>query len=211
MLVLIIAYLIYSLVAWWVYREHADKILFPDGKTGSLSIWNLRHLAGIALFFIYPVFVSTSWLQLFHVGIYSLPVIIAIVIAGYALLKLSIIHGFNLPYPVSRLLCQGQKYRVSLLLRGVFLVCYEFYFRGLLLFTLVGVVGYFSASIISTALYTLSHFGDAIWECIATIPFGFFLCWVTVETNSILPAILLHWFIALPGEIIASNKIVQPT
>jgi membrane protease YdiL (CAAX protease family) len=211
MSILVITYLLYCLVARWVYQAKADKLLYPGGATGNSLIWNMRHLAGIALLFVCPVFLSEPSIPLLQVGTYRFPVLVAIVVAGYVLFNLSIITGLNLPQPAGRLMGEGGKCRVSILLRAVFLACYEYYFRGLFLFTVAEQAGFFFASFISTALYSISHFGDERRELIATIPFGFFLCWVTIETKSILPAILLHWFIALPGEIIASNKIVQLT
>jgi membrane protease YdiL (CAAX protease family) len=74
----------------------------------------------------------------------------------------------------------------------LYLSGYEYLFRGLLLFSCFNAFGLWPAVVINLALYSTLHLPKGIKEAIAAVPFGAVLCYLTLESNSILPAILLH-------------------
>jgi membrane protease YdiL (CAAX protease family) len=74
----------------------------------------------------------------------------------------------------------------------LYLSGYEFLFRGLLLFSCFNAFGLWPAVVINLTLYSTLHLPKGMKEAIAAVPFGAMLCYLTLESNSILPAILLH-------------------
>ncbi|HBP46032.1 MAG TPA: hypothetical protein DD635_09010 [Flavobacteriales bacterium] len=79
---------------------------------------------------------------------------------------------------------------------ALYLTGYEFLFRGVLLFPLVDALGSWPAVAINTVLYSATHVPKGRNEAIGAIPLGFLLCWVTLQTGSLWPAILVHIFMA---------------
>jgi membrane protease YdiL (CAAX protease family) len=196
-------------MAWRVCQKKADKILYVDGTIGELTLWNSKHLAGIILFLVGPLLLMKLPPVAFRTGIFNPLSIILVLVIGYLLFSLSIINGFNLPGLLKRKSISNGLYTGTIILRAIFLAAYEFFFRGAVLFSIVSYKSQYAAIILATVFYTVSHIGSTRKEIIATIPFGFSLCWITLETMSLLPAIILHWLVALPAEIIALNKIRQ--
>lgn len=83
----------------------------------------------------------------------------------------------------------------------VYLTGYEFLFRGLLLFSCYHYLGLWPAIVINLALYSTLHLPKGLKEAIAAIPFGALLCYLTLESRSILPAIIIHTVQAVSCEI----------
>jgi len=79
---------------------------------------------------------------------------------------------------------------------ALYLAGYEFMFRGVLLFPLVDTLGAWPAVAVNTVLYSATHIPKDRDEAIGAIPLGFLLCWVTLQTSSLWPAILVHIFMA---------------
>ena len=83
----------------------------------------------------------------------------------------------------------------------VYLIGYEFLFRGLLLFPLVPILGFWPAVVIGTVLYSLSHYPKSFREAIGAIPFGILLAFLTWETQSVWPAIFIHICLAVSNSL----------
>jgi hypothetical protein len=86
-----------------------------------------------------------------------------------------------------------------LIIRIVFLVTYEFYFRVVLLqaFYFIPIV---YAVIINVILYSAAHAFSSKKELIGSIPFGFALCLLTILHQSVWPAIMLHIILCVSYE-----------
>ena len=82
----------------------------------------------------------------------------------------------------------------------VYLTGYEFLFRGLLLFSCYDAFGLWPSIVINLAIYFAQHLTRSMKEAAATIPFGALLCYLTLESNSILPAVFLHSLQAISCE-----------
>ena len=85
----------------------------------------------------------------------------------------------------------------------IYLIGYEFLFRGLMLFPLVPVLGFWPAAIFGTVLYSLSHYPKHIREAIGAIPLGIILVWITWECQSIWPAIWIHICLAVSNSLLS--------
>jgi membrane protease YdiL (CAAX protease family) len=108
--------------------------------------------------------------------------------------KFSAEHNYrNTILPFSFLLLYG-------LLRFIFLICYEWFFRGLLFTSFSSWLGIGWAIIINISLYTLIHIHKTKREIIGCIPFGLLMCVFTVWWQSIWPAIIFHLQLAIIHE-----------
>jgi membrane protease YdiL (CAAX protease family) len=81
-----------------------------------------------------------------------------------------------------------------------YLVGYEALFRGLILGLCVQVAGLETGLAIHTALYVLAHLHKDAAETIGCIPTGYLFGYMTVHTESLWPAIILHVVIAIAAE-----------
>ncbi len=86
-------------------------------------------------------------------------------------------------------------------IRFVFLLCYEFFFRGVLLFQFLEYVPLFSAILYSTVLYVLIHVFDSRKEILGAIPFGIVLCLFAYYTNSVWYVFFIHIALSAVFEI----------
>jgi membrane protease YdiL (CAAX protease family) len=79
---------------------------------------------------------------------------------------------------------------------GLYLLGYEFLFRGILFLGLIPFTGLYPAIAINTLLYTLAHLYKGKKETLGSIPLGIILCLITAETNTIWTAFAVHWIMA---------------
>jgi membrane protease YdiL (CAAX protease family) len=84
----------------------------------------------------------------------------------------------------------------NLLLWALFLVAYEFMYRGILLYSLLP-YGVGLAVTINAALYALTHVHKGLTETLAAAPFGVALCLLTVATGSFWTAAFIHVSLAV--------------
>jgi len=94
-----------------------------------------------------------------------------------------------------------------LLLRTLFLIVYEFFFRCAVLFIMIEDIGVVAAVITNLVLYIVVHWFDKK-ERYGSLLMGVVLCCVTIYYNSIWPAIIIHLSLALSHEItqLINNK-----
>jgi membrane protease YdiL (CAAX protease family) len=83
----------------------------------------------------------------------------------------------------------------------IYLTGYEYLFRGILLNSCTIAFGVWPAVAINLALYSSLHLYKGLKEAFAALPFGLFLCYITIESHSVLPAILIHSLQAISCEI----------
>ena len=82
----------------------------------------------------------------------------------------------------------------------LYLLAYEFFFRGFLLFGILDVVGPYWAVAINTALYAIAHIPKGKFETLGAIPLGILLCIITFTTGSFWVAFGMHVVMALSNE-----------
>ncbi len=85
----------------------------------------------------------------------------------------------------------------------IYLLAYEFLFRGLLLFGLLEVFGTWPAILINTIIYSLAHIPKGNREAIAAIPFGIILCILTIRTETIWTSVFVHVALAYSNDYFA--------
>jgi membrane protease YdiL (CAAX protease family) len=84
--------------------------------------------------------------------------------------------------------------------RVFFLIVYEFFFRGVVLFTVIQDAGIITAVLINLALYVFIHWFNKK-ERYGSILMGLVLCGLAIYYQSVWPAIAVHVSLALSHEI----------
>ena len=85
-------------------------------------------------------------------------------------------------------------------IRALFLIVYEFFFRGVVLFVMAEDFGFAAAVIINLILYVLMHWYNKE-ERYGSVLMGIVLCAVSIYYHSVWPAITIHLSLALSHEI----------
>jgi membrane protease YdiL (CAAX protease family) len=83
---------------------------------------------------------------------------------------------------------------------ALYLLGYEFIFRGVLLFLCVPVMGIWPSIVLNVSFYALVHLPKGMRETIASIPLGLILCVLTLKTGTIWIAYFAHVILALSNE-----------
>lgn len=94
-----------------------------------------------------------------------------------------------------------------LLIRTLFLIVYELFFRAAVLFIMIEDMGVMNAVIVNLILYVIVHWFDKK-ERYGSILMGIILCCITIYCHSVWPAIIIHLSLALSHEItlLINNK-----
>ena len=82
----------------------------------------------------------------------------------------------------------------------IFLIGYEFLFRGFLLYASLDVMGPWAAIALNCSLYAFAHFYKGPGETFGAIPLGIMLCYLTLLTGNIWTAVIIHSVMALSNE-----------
>lgn len=82
----------------------------------------------------------------------------------------------------------------------LYLLAYEYAFRGILFFACLTYLPANAAITINVVIYSLFHIQKGAKEAFASIPFGIVLCYLVLESNSIWPPVFLHIVLALSNE-----------
>lgn len=85
----------------------------------------------------------------------------------------------------------------------VYLLAYEFIFRGVLLFACARTFDISIAIGINVIIYAIAHIPNGKMETIGSIPIGILLCYITISTGSIWSAFVLHLIMALSNDYIS--------
>ena len=96
------------------------------------------------------------------------------------------------------------------LLRLIFIISYECFFRGSLLFSLFALTDTTWSIVINVLLYTLVHVHKDKKEILGCIPFGLLACLFAIWWQSVWPAVIFHAQIAIINEWPALRKFISP-
>lgn len=84
---------------------------------------------------------------------------------------------------------------------SLYLVGYEFLFRGILLLSCIEAFGVWPAIAINVAIYSAIHMTNGIKETLGAIPFGLIACLLMVHTGTIFIPIIMHISLSVSTEI----------
>lgn len=183
----------------------------PGNDNWAKRIFLWRKVSGLILLGFIPAVMALVFFQITPVqagftSVGSIKVWIWMVLASLFFITLNIFNSKNAAlresYPELRLTKWGVV-SITLAASGwlLYLAGYEYLFRGLLLSSCYHYLGYWPAIVINLALYSALHLPKGMKEAVAAIPFGLLLCYLTIESQSILPAVILHAVQAVSCEI----------
>jgi len=90
--------------------------------------------------------------------------------------------------------------RFYLFSRCLFLIAYEFFFRGVMFENIKEVAGIEWSIILNIVAYSAVQIYSSKKEIIGTIPFGLLLCLLTIKLQSVWPAVTVHLALTLSYE-----------
>lgn len=183
------------LLCFWAWKMRSENLVSEKVLNGNWLLLHIRHAGGIFIMTVLPMFFlpdvpgslflwpdSADYLQAF-----------ALITAGLLLLVVVIKdrEGLCFEKPVSH---KGSSFHAILhiILRSSFLVSYEGFFRGYVLFSCIEMFGTIPAILINLVLYSLIHSFNGKKEMFGSLPFGSMLCLFSIWYQSVWPAILLH-------------------
>lgn len=176
-----------------------SALMFKNG----IRLLNLKHILGIVLFGI-----------VFYAILPGFRFLIKDVEIPRLFLLLLFLSTFFLSAYISRVSVKNQLSKIVNLssydlsnawlyftIRFVFLLCYEFFFRGILFYKFLEFNSLFVAIFYTTILYVLIHIFDSRKEIFGAIPFGIVLCLFAYYTNSIWYVFFIHLALSAVYEI----------
>lgn len=111
-------------------------------------------------------------------------------------------EAFQAYYPIQKRAAEDLRYLGYFeLTYGMYLFCWEFFFRGFLLFGLVGVLGRWSV-LAQAVAFGIMHLDKPGLEAAASFPAGVVLGIVALRSNSFLPCFLVHWASAVAFDVL---------
>jgi len=189
-------------------REKKGLRLFDDqGLASNMPVLFELQVAGILLFGILPlVFNHPGSFAFFNaievdrpaIWIIAFLVILSLVVTPKILVKklrtltdsASVIHSPGFSF-----------YIVYFIIRILFIIAYECWFRGFLLTDSIVSIGLIWAVAINISLYAILHIVNGKDEFIAAFPYGILLCAITIWQGAVWPAMLIHLALTLPYEL----------
>jgi membrane protease YdiL (CAAX protease family) len=193
-------------------RNHANGLQQVVGNKQKLNQLNLKHLYCILVFLVVLIVqsvVDQSIFQLFNIP--AVQVFFPVIVFSFVALIISLYTPLDNEETVSgEKLCAGKcsqspnplpVFASYFVIRILYLITYEIFFRLTLFESLSMFSGTNSAIIISTILYGLHHRFSSKIEFYTSFLFGFVLSWLVIHTGSIFPAIAIHLLLSLPYEL----------
>lgn len=193
----------FMLILYFVYRRNSIRLLNDDAAVKHPALLLLLNFSGIVLFGIFPAMFLpfpafeisgwnlTQWLTL--VALMCATAAVAWNVADRDLRKSR--------FTVNPALLSFGFLGAYFVLRILFIICYELWFRGFLLDFSVEKYGTVTAVVINVVLYVLLHAFNGKREMISCVPFGILLCAMALWFDSPLPAIGIHLALTVPYDV----------
>ncbi len=209
-----VSYFLFFGLLFFSWKRGSNRLFNGAGFAQNLSLLLGLHFAGIFLFGILPfLFNHYSSIVLYdRTELFEWPSLL-VIIAMLILLILSprlvekeyrsnTVRGLSVTLP------PGSYLLVYFITRGLFIVSYEFWFRGFLLNDSIASFGIPMALSINVGLYTLLHIVNGRKEVAGCVPFGFLLCSLCIWQGAAWPAAAIHLTLTLSYEIVMTNKMM---
>lgn len=202
--ILVIAVFVTYFLVSYVYKRLGignlhQALLVRNG----LYLLNLRHALGIVLFgVIFYVVVPDLRYFVYTVPILKLPILLVFLTLTFLSAFLSHVSVKNQTFEsVGIDNPKASEAFMYFIIRIVFLFCYEFFFRGILLFMFLKSNNIFTAITFSTILYVFIHVFDSKKEFLGAIPFGVTLSIFAYISGSIWYVFIMHLALSAVYEI----------
>ena len=196
-------YCLLFLLCLWVWKMKSENLVSEKVLNGNWILLHFRHAGGIFIMAVLPLSFLTVVPDRMFIWPASVNIIqsLTLMATGLILLTKVIInrYGGSFEKPVNH---QGSSFHAALhiVLRSFFLISYEWFFRGCILFSCIHSFGTIAAIMINLVLYALIHSFNGKKEMCGSVPFGLILCVFTLWFQSVWPAILLHLLLSSSHE-----------
>lgn len=201
-----ITYLLISFVFKTININNIEGALL---KKRGLILINVKHILGILLFGVIGYLFIPGYRYLIYVSeVPSVKVLLLLLLVVLVTARLAseiVKRNLKNKKEMSHY-NQGQRWKYFPI-RLLFLFCYEFFFRGVLFFSLLNLGGLLVAIVFTTMLYVLIHIFDSKEEILGAIPFGIVLCLFSYFTNNIWSAFIIHITLSGMYEIAVFNHL----
>jgi membrane protease YdiL (CAAX protease family) len=194
-----IVYFLISYVFKIIKTPNVERALLTSK---GLLLINLKHVLGIILFGALSYLLVPKYRFLIsdiEIPNFSILLSCFIIVIVSALLALNSVKKKLIQYTDKSQYSMNQGW-VYFPIRIVFLLSYEFFFRGVLFFSLLEIYGLVTAIVINTLLYVLIHIFDSKQEIVGAIPFGVILCLFSYFTSGIWIAFIIHMTLSVVYE-----------
>lgn len=184
-----------------------------DEGRATVHAYVFQRLGGVVCLGLVPLLVATLWLgrDLASLGLRAAPPGKTLLFAAAALAALvPIIYlaarrpAHQARFPEMRLERWSARDLATNAWSWIaYLLAYELFFRGFLLFALVEAFGVWPGIAAMTALYVLAHLPKDAGETFGCLFMGVVFSWMTLETGAIWAAFVTHVGIALASDLFA--------
>ena len=202
-LIISLCYVLLFLLCFFVRKMKSENLESEKVQAGNWALLNIRHAGGIIIMVLIPLLFIPGMQK----GLLTWPQdinqiqVITLMVTGLAIL---ILTAKAVDKVENKIIVVNRSSSVNallhILLRNSFLVFYEWFFRGLVLFSFVSAFGIMPAVLINLLLYALIHSFSGKKEFLGSIPFGIMLCGFALWWHSVWPAILLHMLLSASYE-----------
>ncbi len=201
--ILAICYCMLFLLCFVVWRMKSENLKSEKVMNGNWLMLHFRHAGGMIIAGILPAILLPNTQD--EILAWPDPVnaiqVLTFFITALLLVALVLTSRNSLPAVKN----VDHKYAFAnvwahLLLRSSFLACYEWFFRGCILFSCIDQFGVPIAIIINLVLYALIHSFNSKKELYGSLPFGLILCVFSIWYQSVWPAVLLHLLLSSSYE-----------
>ena len=111
-------------------------------------------------------------------------------------------QDFQAYYPIQKRAAHDLAYFAYFELSyGMYLFCWEFFFRGFLLFGLARLIGWWSVFVQAIA-FGIMHLGKPPAEVAASFVSGLILGIIALRVKSFVPCFVLHWAISITFDVL---------
>jgi len=208
-----ISFIVYFIISY-AYKilkiQNVEEALLTSR---GLLLINLKHILGILLFGLIFYLITPEYrflINSFEIPNLNILLLLLGVVFISALLAFTLVKK-NLKNKAEISQYNHNQGWIYFIIRIVFLISYEFFFRGVLLFFFIENNGLILAIIISTSLYVLIHIFDTKAEILGAIPFGIVLCLFSYFTNNIWAAFIIHSTLSGVYEVSMFNHLTLKT
>lgn len=187
-----------------------DRFLIPF-RTDPVISYFVEKLTGFLLFGVLPylLFIRFSGLKASETVLFSskiwrywyilVPVLLVVSILMFIASKKKTTQA---RYPQLRIKIWSVKYSlISISGWIIYLLGYEFFFRGILWFACFRAFGFWLSLLINITLYAIAHFDQGAWISIGAGFVGIIFCLLASLTGSFVFAFLIHSWMAISNEI----------
>ena len=204
--VLLMFFLFYYTAKKKILLDLLIKPLFPSGSVGSLNFISYKLtgilFTGIIPFILFILILKTepSRIGLVIGSTFHFWYLLILLVLVTALLSFNLSKGKNVQErsPELKIMDWFPRHIVLSVSSWVlYILGYEFLFRGILWFLCSEAFGFWPALFINLLLYFLVHLPQGKFMAIGALPVGIVLCLLSQVTGSFIPAFLIHSLIAV--------------